>query len=498
MVVIGILAIVLTLSDYGPLYPLVRARGLVFAAAAGATLLPAVAGMFISRRALRVLERYPENPSRGQAIYGRGMFLLQTLLGVCHAAVLLTTDWMRLAHEVRVIGQWPVVGGLLALVPFLLSVLLGWLVVYPADRAVRQIAVEVYLLRGKPLRPVWRLGQYLLYNLRHQVLFILVPMLLILGAADVVQLYEDRLQAWLGVQFAPDVLIGAAAIVVAVGAPEILRHVWVTQRLPDGPLRDRLQSLCKRLHLRCRDILVWRSGGMIVNAAVMGVIAPLRYVLITDAMIEQMRDEQIEAVFGHEAGHVKHHHIPCFLLFALISGCMVTLFSVYAQGLPRNQYQIGLTVLGLVMLFKWGVVFGWVSRRFERQADTYGVRTLTLAGLPCELPCAIHTQVENPGSPPGKALCATAAQLFGHALNEVAVLNGIHPEARSWRHSSIASRSRFVQTLALDPQRYRRFQRAVLGVQLAIVIAAVGIALWAAYEIRLWRALEIIVERLRS
>jgi STE24 endopeptidase len=367
--------------------------------------------------------------------------------------------------------------------------MLVWVGLYPADRAVRQIALEVYLFRGKPLRPVWQLWQYLVYNLRHQVLFILIPMLLILAAADLAQKYAEPLVRLTGQRYAPDALIGMSAVIVALIAPEILRRVWVTKRLPDGPLRDRLELLCNRLRMGCRDILVWRSGGMIVNAAVMGVIAPLRYVLITDAMLEQMDDTRIEAVFGHEAGHVKHHHIPCFLLFALISGCMVTLFSVYTRDVARTDprtYQVLMTLLGVALLIKWGLVFGWVSRRFERQADVFGVRTLALSGVPCAQPCAVHSPAGNPGeNPPRGALCSTAATIFSNALNEVAVLNGIQPEARSWRHSSIASRSRFVQALALDPARARRFSQLVTWIRIAILLIAIGASLWAAYALNL-------------
>lgn len=485
LVVIAVLALVLTLS--GPVYRLIVEPGLVMATVAAATLLPAAVGVLISRRVLRSLDRCPENPSRAQFVFGRGMMLAQMLLGACHAGVLLGTDWLILCGRTPVVGTWPLVPGLLALAPFLLAIALVWIAVYPADRGVRQIALEIYLFRGKPLRPVWPLGQYLLYNLRHQVLFILIPMLLILAAHDLIVLFEKDIQRFTGQRYMPDMLIGLAAIAVAVVTPEILRHVWVTRRLPAGPLRDRLLLLCRRLRLRYRDILVWRSGGMIVNAAVMGVIAPLRYVLITDAMLEQMDDTKIEAVFGHEAGHVKHHHIPCFLLFALLSGCVVTIFSVHTRGLPRAEYQLLVTLLGALLAFKWGVLFGWISRRFERQADVFGVRTLALSGLPCSLPCALHAPGANPGSTPaGKPLCSTAAQVFSHALHEVALLNGIQPEARSWRHSSISSRSRFLQRLAQDPRQTERFERVARAIQVGIVVAALAGSAWTAYELKGW------------
>jgi STE24 endopeptidase len=499
LIVIGVLSIVLTLSS--PLYRWVTAPGWLMSAVAGATLLPSVVGVVVNRRVLRALDRHPEHPAGAQRSFGRGMALVQGLLGVCHAGVLLCTDWQPLCRQTPLVGGWPLAPGLLALLPFLLSIVLIWIVTYPADRAVRQVALELYLIRGKPLRPVWALGQYVLYSLRHQVLFILVPMLLILAARDVVERYEGAIRRATRQTYAPDMLVGLAALLVAVIAPEILRHVWVTQRLPDGPLRDRLTVLCRRLRLRCREILVWRSGGMLVNAAVMGVVAPLRYVLITDGMLEQMDDTSIEAVFGHEAGHVKRHHILYFLLFALVSGSAVAVFTVRSRGLSRPEFELAATVVGALLLVKWGLLFGWVSRRFERQADVYGLRALALTGLPCTMPCALHAPAGNPAPAPpswsGDALCSTAAQVFGDALHEVALLNGIQPEARSWRHSSISSRARFLQELALDPRRTRRFERSVLAAKAAILVAALAGALWAAAEMNVWGTVIGLLDMLR-
>src|SRR5262249_44127193 len=102
-------------------------------------------------------------------------------------------------------------------------------------------------------------------------------------------------------------------------SPVILRYVWSTQRLPDGPLRERFSRTCQRIGLRYREILLWRTHGLAVNAAVMGFIPSLRYILVSDALLQTMTDEEIEAVFGHEAGHVQHWHLHFFALFALLS-----------------------------------------------------------------------------------------------------------------------------------------------------------------------------------
>ena len=493
LVVIVVLALILAFS--APPYAWVREPGWVMAATAGATLLPAAVAWFVCRRTLYLLDRSPADPSIAQFWFGRAMMLVRLFLTVVHAAVLCCTNWLRLCGGAPVVGTWPVVPGLLAAVPLLLSILLVWIATYPADRAIREIALETYLFRGRPVRPIWPLGQYLLFNLRHQVLFILVPMLLILAARDLIILFEEPIRAASGHRVMPDVLLGLSAGAVAVIAPAILRRVWVTQPLPEGPLRDRLLSLCRKLRMRCREILVWHSGGMIINAAVMGVVAPFRYFLITDAMLEQMDDRRIEAVFGHEAGHVKRHHILFFLLFAFISGCWVTVLSHRGRDMHPLGYQIGVAVVALALTIKWVVLFGWLSRRFERQADVFGVRTLAASGLSCQIPCALHgSPVDgNPRSqaPTGDPLCQTAAHVFSETLNEVAHLNGIPPNARSWRHGSISSRSRVVIALARDPMATARFERVVWRAKLAILLVALTSGLWAAWELQLWTLLGI-------
>lgn len=486
MFLITLVVLSLVLAFNGPPYPLLTDTGLVLTLAAVVTLAPAAVGAWVAHRTLQLLDRHPDYPARGQARYGRGVLVAQFVLGVGQGVLIGLTSWLALCSDVPPLRGLVVLPSLAALTPFIASAVLLWIALYPADRAIRQVALEFYLYRGRPVRPVWPLGSYLAFNLRHQLLFILAPMLLIVLARDLIERYRaPLLRAWPH-DFVPDLLLGAAAVLVALLAPLILRYVWITARLPESPLRDRLLRLCEKLRMRCRDILVWRSGGMIVNAAVMGIFAPLRYVLITDAMLEQLEDEKIEAVFGHEAGHVKRHHILFFLLYAFITGSLLTVVSARGRHLDPNSYQLLLAGMSVVIALKWGLLFGWISRRFERQADVFGVRTLALAGVPCTLPCAIHHPTEESPSQRGDPLCSTAAHLFGATLHDVAVLNGIPPEAPSWRHSSIASRSRFVQQLARDPQATARFERTVRRVQWGIGLAALAIGMWAGWEIRIW------------
>lgn len=491
LVVIAVFSLVLAFDE--PPYPIVRGDAWVCALIVLVTLGPAIVGAVACRRCLRQLNEHPEDPSYGQAALGRGMTIVQGMLGLGHSAILIGTDWLSMCREAPWVGDWLVVPSLIAGVPFIIAVMLAWVSVYPAERAIRQIALEINLLRGRPVHPVWGIWEYLAYNFRHQLLFILAPMLLILLARDLIEQHQVELRRATGFPFLPDLLLGTSAGLVAVIAPGLLRYIWLTQPLPAGALRDRLEALARRLRLRFSEILIWRSGGMIVNAAVMGVVAPLRYILITDGMLEQMDDAKIEAVFGHEAGHVKRHHIGFFLLMALISGCWLTIISVHAQRHGSLNHLDPVVVgLSIALAVKWFILFGWVSRRFERQADVYGVRTLALAGAPCEVPCALHER-GMPAADAGNSnrLCLSAAQLFGETLHDVAILNGIPPQAPSWRHGSIASRARVLQKLAADPSQTAAFEQSVGRIKTAIFLVAIASLLWAGTELRIWHALRL-------
>ncbi len=458
-----------------------------------AVVVPMLAGLWVRARVLAALERRPDRPAIGQQMLARGQHFCTLLLGVLNVGLLVATDWLNWPQRLAGIGGWPVVPSLIALTPFLASALLVWTALYPADRAIRQIALEVFLMRGKPVRPAWSLGAYLAFNLRHQVLFVLVPMLLIVLARDLIEQHEAGLRDWAqrlagrphaGIQYVPDLLMGASAGLVALVAPVLLRYIWITRPLPPGPLRDRLVTLAREIGLRFREILVWHSGGLVVNAAVMGVIPPLRYVLITDAMIEQLDEVRIEGVFGHEAGHIRRHHIAFFLLYAFASACLITVVQGRTHGWSTQAQQIAIAGLGLVLTLKWTVVFAWISRNFERQADLFGVDTLVAAGLQCATPCAVHTP-ELFGRTGGRPVCRTAAHVFGQTLYDVAKLNGIPPESRSWRHGSIASRATLLVRMAEDPQIAAAFERRVRGIKLAIAAAALVLGLWAGQVLHL-------------
>lgn len=485
-VVVLVLSLLLALPT--PPYRFVRGEWAVIAVAAIVTLSPALTAWWTARVTISRLDRKPEDPGFAQHALARGMRVATLATGLGFAGLLTTTDYLLLCRSVPVAGATPGGPGLIALLPFMTALTLYWVALYPADRAIREVGVETQLLRSQPVEPVWTCGRFLMFHMRHQVLFILAPMVLILIARDIIDRYSQQLGKALGHAYVGDLLLGGVTIVIALFAPLIIRIVWDTISLPPGPLRDRLRTLASSLRVRCADVLVWRSGGGMVNAAVIGVVPPLRYVLITDSMIEQMDDLRIEAVFGHEAGHVKRHHILYFLLFAFVSGCAVTVAGRRMHGQPELVQQGIMAVTGLVLGLKWFLVFPWISRTFERQADWFGVATVRQL--------IDDGRVEEPGEldiprePQPNALIQ-AARVFGATLREVAYLNHIAPDQWSWRHGSIQGRADVMMRYAQQPADVQRFERRVMWIKFVIWIAAVGLCGWAIVELRLWELLGV-------
>ena len=415
------------------------------------------------------------------------MTVLRLIAVAAFAASLLLTHWVEAVRSISLLSAPPALAGIVILLPFFAASIMIFMGTYRIDRALHQIILDSRAWEAPPAARVWSLGQYLSFNLRHHLLVVAVPMFLILAAFDLARMYERPLDRFFRVQWAAEVAPAVAAGLVFVFAPAMLRHLWPTKRLPDGPLRQRLENICQRIGFRHRDILVWQSGGMMVNAAVMGLIAPLRYVMLSDGLLETMSRKQIEAVFGHEAGHVRHHHIPFFLLFAV---CSMLLLSAIVEalrlGVERGLFEmsiLSIQAVGFVcILGVWGVGFGWISRRFERQADLFGTRCVTPpAAEDCHLPCSAHSH-QPADHPPAGAVCASATAVFASALDRVAILNGIPRQERSWRHGSISDRVRFLTSLSGDPRLARRFGRLIRRTKAwLLTLAVLGSAATVAY-----------------
>lgn len=446
-----------------------------------------IAAWALARYARKRLRDHPQSITSVHHFHHVVTLWLRVALLLGFAAGLFLTRWPVWFTFEKVSPFLQIVGDIIVLSPFVIAVLVMWLAEYPLECDMRQQSHDWDAELNDTQTPTWGLWSYLDFQVRHHLLVVAIPLLVILFCANLTRGFERELRELTGLLWMPDLLLGASALGVFTMAPTILTKVWRTSPLPEGALRDRLDSLCDRINLRCRDILIWKTDGLMINAAVMGLWAPVRYVLLSDALLSSMSPEQVEAVFGHEAGHVHHRHIPNFLIFALVgwltvSALMELLAQLAISGMwPLSSFTVQLVGV-IVTIAYWAIGFGWVSRRFERQADLFGARCVAPQSRSgCVTPCSVH--LDKPSEMTGEsAVCATGAAIFASALDRVAVLNGIPHEERSWRHSSIGSRIRFLTSLANDPGRAMRFERLVERIKsVMLTMAVIGASGWLFY-----------------
>lgn len=362
----------------------------------------------------------------------------------------------------------------------IIPILLAWAGLiwaqYPLDRAVREQNALWAVEMGEPVRLPPTLLSYLMHGLRSQVLFTLAPVLAIAFVRDGLFVVAGR-TGWISPDNVDLVVTLIAVAVVFTLSPELLRRVLPTEPLAESPVRDRLEELSRRLKLGVREILLWHTHHAVGNAAVMGVLPGVRYVLITDLLLETMTPDQLEAVFAHEAGHVKHRHIAWYVFYWALAWTVIYLASSFAIAWPpARKYADGATidavvsVIGIMACF---AIFGLLSRGFERQADLFAARQLT-----------------HPATKDIRARDGT--QIFNSALGLVARLNNLPLDHRSmtagrplggriigrimhhaatWLHGSIRSRMNHLTKLANDPNEARRFDSIMLSVRWALVAA---------------------------
>ncbi|HZT78746.1 MAG TPA: M48 family metallopeptidase [Gemmataceae bacterium] len=445
----------------------------------------------ISWRACRGLRRDPGRRDRRLRRYHAWRFYHTFVLFGVYGVSLYLVGWGWVVQCLYNPGRGLFPGAeVLVLAPFLVGLVLSWFFFYDAERAFHDTSP-----RHDGATPFWSRRAYLSFHARHNLALVFIPVLLLIVEKGVSRFFPGGGREW---EVAASVLGFGAAMAVFVCIPLILRLVLGLRPLPEGPMRDRLLTVARRLHFRCADILLWNTRGGVANAMVAGVLPRLRYVLLTDRLLNDLTPEEVEAVFGHEVGHVKHHHMLYYLGFLLTSiAAMWVVLTVAAAAaldlLPPGQRQalqellpkdvLAFPFIGILGAYIF-LVFGFLSRRCERQADIYGCRAVS-----CSRPdCGGHAEGAELAAG-GRGLCPTGIRTFIEALEKVARLNGIHRDRpgffQSWQHSTIARRVEFLQRMLADPTLEPRFQRRVALVKWGLLVA-LGVTLLALAHAHGW------------
>jgi tetratricopeptide (TPR) repeat protein len=235
--------------------------------------------------------------------------------------------------------------------------------------------------------------------------------------------------------------------------------------MEDGPDRHRIEALCRRAGVRYADIVYWPIfGGRMITAAVMGLVGRFRYILVTNALLKLLHPEEVDQVIAHEIGHVKHKHLPLYLLFftgfILISYAAypVSTYLLFFKGpilqaikfFGLNPFSLHYTfeavfvIIAIVIYFRF--IFGYFMRNFERQADVYVFE-----------------------------LFPTAQPLIS-TFDKIVISSGQPADKPNWHHFSIKQRIDYLWRCERFPEWINRHHRKVTRSIIAFVAILIAMS----------------------
>lgn len=290
---------------------------------------------------------------------------------VAVALILLVGQWPQIVRSNWRLAAWPLIDELAILLPVIAPLILIWAAMYRLERGSNFSSA---FLPRQLLTYVW-------LQTRHQLAIVLLPPLAVVGVLESVtwlELAPSKLDpskldtAW---WFALPLVT-----MMLVLMPLAVRRIWQTSPLAPSPLRELLDGLCHARSCRVHEILVWNTGGTMANAAVVGLSRRLRYILLSDVLLNRLSDAEIAGVVRHELAHLRRWHLTLRLLALLLPVAWWMAIKHVWPAVETTAMEL-LTITGLratavaallipLSLLAYAViVLGWYSRLLEHDAD---------------------------------------------------------------------------------------------------------------------------------
>jgi STE24 endopeptidase len=186
-------------------------------------------------------------------------------------------------------------------------------------------------------------------------------------------------------------IFAAAGVLVARLAPIVVMPLFYRFRpLDRDALRDRLLTLSERAGVAVLGAFEWGLGAKTTraNAALVG-LGRTRRILLSDTLLKDFTDDEIEVILAHEIGHHVHRDIwsalaveSVTLLLSLLAAHVVVgrFGAVFGIADPTELSALPLIALaaGGVSLLLTPAGYAW-SRHHERRADRFA---LTITARP--------------------------------------------------------------------------------------------------------------------
>ncbi|WP_146600293.1 M48 family metalloprotease [Novipirellula aureliae] len=252
---------------------------------------------------------------------------------------------------------------------------------------------------------------------RSGMAWLIVPIGFLLGVAD----FVGQLPIQTGT--ANSILAITSLLFLCAGLPWIVSRLFKTEAL-DTATNEWVTSLLENSGLRRTKVARWNTSGRAFNAVIIGFLPPIRTMLISDRLQDELSRTQIAMVVLHEAAHLRRRHVPLRMLAILPAwgfGALVT----HVAGEASWATAAG-SAAGLLMTL---IVLRMVAYRTELDADLQACRmAVAIAPLVDDVPTTYDD----------------AATTLGLALLRV---TEEHPQnrRRTWLHPGVDERIEFMR-----------------------------------------------------
>ncbi len=253
--------------------------------------------------------------------------------------------------------------------------------------------------------------------IRGGALWLMTPVLILLGCADLVSMIP--LSDTVSQLVIASIVIGG----VPIGMPLLMRYLFKTCAIDERD-RDWIRSLLGASGACRTRVVCWQTGNTAFNAMVVGFVAPLRTMLLSDRLLAELPRDQLAMVILHEAAHLRRRHMPLRMLGVLpawVAAAMVTqIAGDAAWAIPLG------TTTGILLTL---LLLKSLAYRTEHDADVFA----------CRLAAEISSKVQQvPGTE------RLAAESLALALERVTREHASSSQP-TWLHPGVDQRIAFLR-----------------------------------------------------
>lgn len=242
-----------------------------------------------------------------------------------------------------------------------------------------------YLLEKKYNLSEQSLTAWFIESGKGLILTIMLGIPLLISFFYLLRNYPDTWWFWFGS------LIFIFSVGLAVIFPVIILPLFYKQKPIEEPeLTSMIQKIVSKAGLKIKFISEFNLSKTTKKGnAMLAGMGKTKRVLIGDTLLQSFTVNEIETILAHELGHSHHKHIiKNVFIGTLQSYFMYWLMSVvYAKFVTMAGFRHVAEIPALPILALAAMIFGilqspvftYISRRFEYQADAYGIK---LSGKP--------------------------------------------------------------------------------------------------------------------